>query len=51
MNSNLIISEDEIEINDVSVNINEIEVASQEEFKPIDQVSFDFDMPLKKTNN
>ena len=48
VNSNLIISEDEIEINDVSVNINEIEVASQEEFKPIDQVSFDFDMPLKK---
>ena len=48
VNSNLIISEDEIEINDVSVNINEIEVASQEELKPIDQVSFDFDMPLKK---
>ena len=48
VNSNLIISEDEIEINDVSVNINETEVNSQEELKPIDQVSFDFDMPLKK---
>ena len=48
MNSNLIINEDEIEINDVSININEIEVTSPEELKPIDQVSFDFDMPLKK---
>ena len=48
MNSNLIINEDEIEINDVSLNINEIEVTSNEELKPIDQVSFDFDMPLKK---
>ena len=48
VNSNLIISEDEIEINDVSVKINEIEVTSPEEIKPIDQVSFDFDMPLKK---
>jgi len=48
MNSNLIINEDEIEINDVSLNINEIEVTSPEELKPIDQVSFDFDMPLKK---
>ena len=48
MNSNLIINEDEIKINDVSLNINEIEVTSPEELKPIDQVSFDFDMPLKK---
>ncbi|MDA8641532.1 cell division protein FtsZ [Flavobacteriaceae bacterium] len=48
INSNLIINEDEIEINDVSLNINEIEVTSPEELKPIDQVSFDFDMPLKK---
>ena len=48
MNSNWIINEDEIEINDVSLNINEIEVTSPEELKPIDQVSFDFDMPLKK---
>ena len=48
MNSNLIINEDEIEINDVSLNINEIEVTSPDELKPIDQVSFDFDMPLKK---
>ena len=38
----------EIEINDVSLKINEIEVTSPEELKPIDQVSFDFDMPLKK---
>ena len=48
MNSNLIINEDEIEINDVSLNINEIEVTSPEELKPIDQVSLDVDMPLKK---
>jgi len=48
VNSNLIISEDEIEINDISMKINEIEVTSPEEIKPIDQVSFDFDMPLKK---
>ena len=48
VNSNLIISEDEIEINDISVKINEIEVTSPDEIKPIDQVSFDFDMPLKK---
>jgi cell division protein FtsZ len=48
MNSKLIINEDEIEINDVSLNVNEIEVTSPEELKPIDQVSFDFDMPLKK---
>lgn len=46
--SDLKINEDEIEINDVSLNINEIEVTSIEELKPIDQVSFDFDMPLKK---
>ena len=46
--SDLKINEDEIEINDVSLNINEIEVTSPEELKPIDQVSFDFDMPLKK---
>ena len=46
--SDLKINEDEIEINDVSLKINEIEVTSPEELKPIDQVSFDFDMPLKK---
>ena len=46
--SDLKINEDKIEINDVSLNINEIEVTSPEELKPIDQVSFDFDMPLKK---
>ena len=45
---NLKISEDEIEISDVQVNINKIEVASPHELKPVDQVSFDFDMPLKK---
>ena len=45
---NLKISEDEIEISDVQVNINKIEVASPDELKPVDQVSFDFDMPLKK---
>ncbi|MDB3927313.1 cell division protein FtsZ [Flavobacteriaceae bacterium] len=46
--SDLKINEDEIEINDVSLNINEIEVTSPDKLKPIDQVSFDFDMPLKK---
>ena len=46
--SDLKINEDEIGINDVSLNINEIEVTSPEKLKPIDQVSFDFDMPLKK---
>ena len=46
--SDLKINEDEIEINDVSLKINEIEVTSPEKLKPIDQVSFDFDMPLKK---
>ena len=45
---NLKISEDEIEISDVQVNINKIEVTSPDELKPVDQVSFDFDMPLKK---
>ena len=46
--SDLKINEDEIGINDVSLNINEIEVTSPEKLKPIDQASFDFDMPLKK---
>jgi cell division protein FtsZ len=45
---NLKISEDEIEISDVQVNINKIEVVSPEELNAVDQVSFDFDMPLKK---
>ena len=45
---NLKTEEDEIEINDVEININKIEVISPEEINPIDQVSFDFDMPLKK---
>ena len=45
---NLTISEDEIEINDIPVNVNKIEVIKPEEVEPIDQVSFDFDMPLKK---
>mgnify|MGYP001502564265 FL=1 len=45
---NLKISEDEIEITDVQVNINKIEVVSPEELNAVDQVSFDFDMPLKK---
>ncbi|MEJ6764353.1 MAG: cell division protein FtsZ, partial [Flavobacteriaceae bacterium] len=45
---NLTISEDEIEINDIPVNVNKIEVIKPEEAEPIDQVSFDFDMPLKK---
>ena len=45
---NLTISEDEIEINDIPVNVNKIEVIKPEEVEPIDQVSFDFDLPLKK---
>ncbi|MDA9242268.1 cell division protein FtsZ [Flavobacteriaceae bacterium] len=45
---NLKIGEDEIEINEVEINVNKIEVISPEEINPIDQVSFDFDMPLKK---
>ena len=45
---NLKTSEDEIEITDVQVNINKIEVVSPEELNAVDQVSFDFDMPLKK---
>ena len=45
---NLTISEDEIEINDIPVNVNKIEVIKPAEVEPIDQVSFDFDMPLKK---
>ena len=45
---NLEISEDQIEINDVTNKINQIEVVSAEEVKPKDQVSFDFDMPIKK---
>ena len=45
---NLTIGEDEIEINDIPVNVNKIEVIKPEEVEPIDQVSFDFDMPLKK---
>ena len=43
------ISVDQIEINDVTNKINQIEVVSAEEVKPKDQVSFDFDMPIKKT--
>ena len=45
---NLTIGEDEIEINDIPVNVNKIEVIKPEKVEPIDQVSFDFDMPLKK---
>ena len=37
-----------IEINDVTNKINQIEVVSAEEVKPKDQVTFDFDMPIKK---
>ena len=39
---------DQIEINDVTNKINQIEVVSAEEVKPKDQVSIDFDMPIKK---
>ncbi|MBL6648659.1 MAG: cell division protein FtsZ [Flavobacteriaceae bacterium] len=45
---NLEINEDQIEINDITNKINQIEVLSAEEVRPKDQVSLDFDMPIKK---
>ena len=44
------INEDDIEIKEVETKLNEIEVISPEQVRPDDQVSFDFDMPLKKEN-
>ena len=44
------INEDDIEIKEVETKLNEIEVISPEQVRSDDQVSFDFDMPLKKEN-
>ena len=43
------VKEEEIEIEDVTVKINEFEVKDPELVEPVDQVSLDFDMPI--TNN
>jgi cell division protein FtsZ len=47
---NLDINEDDIKIKEFEINLKDVEVISPEEIKPDDQVSFDFDMPLKKQN-
>jgi cell division protein FtsZ len=44
------INEDDIKTKEFEINLNDVEVVSPEEIKPEDQVSFDFDMPLKKQN-
>ena len=43
------VKEEEIEIEDVTIKINEFEVKDPELVEPVDQVSLDFDMPI--TNN
>ena len=44
------INEDDIKTKEFEINLKDMEVISPEEIKPEDQVSFDFDMPLKKQN-
>ena len=44
------INEDDIKTKEFEINLKDVEVISPEEIKPEDQVSFDFDMPLKKQN-
>ena len=44
------INEDDLKTKEFEINLNDVEVVSSEEIKPEDQVSFDFDMPLKKQN-
>ena len=44
------INEDDLKTKEFEINLNDVEVISSEEIKPEDQVSFDFDMPLKKQN-
>ena len=44
------INEDDIKTKEFEINLKDVEVISPEEIKPDDQVSFDFDMPLKKQN-
>ncbi|MGY8945683.1 MAG: cell division protein FtsZ [Flavobacteriales bacterium] len=42
---------EEIEIDNLSFNTNELEIVDPEYINPIDQVSFDFDMPLNNNKN
>lgn len=44
------INEDDLKTKELEINLKDVEVISSEEIKPEDQVSFDFDMPLKKQN-
>ena len=44
------INEDDLKTKELEINLKDLEVISPEEIKPEDQVSFDFDMPLKKQN-
>ena len=44
------INEDDLKTKEFEINLKDVEVISSEEIKPEDQVSFDFDMPLKKQN-
>jgi cell division protein FtsZ len=44
------INENDIKTKEFEINLKDVEVISPEEIKPDDQVSFDFDMPLKKQN-
>ena len=44
------INDDDIKTKEFEINLKDVEVISPEEIKPDDQVSFDFDMPLKKQN-
>ena len=44
------INEDDLKTKEFEINLKDLEVISPEEIKPEDQVSFDFDMPLKKQN-
>lgn len=43
-------NEDDIKTKEFEINLKDVEVISPKEIKPEDQVSFDFDMPLKKQN-
>ena len=44
------INEDDLKTKEFEINLKDVEVISPEEIKLEDQVSFDFDMPLKKQN-
>ena len=45
------IKEDEIEIEDISLKLNDFEVVDPEIVDPADQVSLDFDMPIKNNKD